>query len=459
MDNLELNKATNANSVLPFPISLDEVLAKRRTPNTDAMEEEAGELDLLSKYPCTFDYSTYRNLELRYSDRPIFGGTVMKKVFRLGNFHSTCQQCLYSFEIDTYGRGCIHDCAYCYAKAELTVHGMWNNPIPVPANLNEIRKQFYLAFETEKKGKWADLLRRRIPLRIGSMSDSFMWMDQKYKITQELLKILKFYRYPYVIFTRSDLVATEEYMNLLDNKLCAVQFSLSSVNEAMIRKMEPGAPSAKRRLAALQKLGEAGYWTTVRINPMFPIYPDGYFTDETFDRSSAPRFEYTSFEMVDAIADHKVPAILGGFGRFSRLSMNAIEKTTGTNLRSFYKPEGTEKSPRDYHFSDKEIRHYYYEFHKRARARNMQFTTCYIGNGDSHFWKHQDLWSNKKDCCNVKNRVATFERDAREIRFEDRLKFTSHKDTKPVDPQRLHSKLGINLVRAPEVSASIDAPV
>jgi hypothetical protein len=32
-------------------------------------------------------------------------------------------------------------------------------------------------------------------------------------------------------------------------------------------------------LLALQTLAEHGFWTTVRINPLFPIYPDGYYTD------------------------------------------------------------------------------------------------------------------------------------------------------------------------------------
>ncbi|OQW48550.1 MAG: hypothetical protein A4S09_13695 [Proteobacteria bacterium SG_bin7] len=436
-------------NVIPFPATNAKILINTEdeasTPVYDKLIDEAAYLDKASKYQSSFDYTSYRNLELRYKDRPIHGGVVMKTVFRLANFHTTCQQCLYSFEIDTYGRGCIHDCAYCYAKAELTVHGMWNNPIPVPVNLNEIRKAFYTAFETEKKSKWADLLRQRIPLRIGSMSDSFMWMDQKYKVTQELLRILRHYNYPYIVFTRSDLIATEEYMNLLDPKLCSIQFSISSINEELVRKMEPGAPSSARRLKALQKLGEAGFWTTVRINPLFPIYPDGYFTDPSFHwEGEVPKFDYSSFEMVDAIADHKVPAILTGFGRFSRLSLNAIERSTGFNLRQMYRRNGDEKSWRDFHFSDREVRYYYEQLRNRAKAKNIQFTTCYIGNGEGHFWKDQDLWSNKKDCCNVKGRVASFKNDSRQVPFETRLKFTNHKDVKQTT-SRLHEELGLHV--------------
>jgi DNA repair photolyase len=411
------------------------------TPASDLLVAESRKLDKLSKYPCSFDYEVYRNLEKRYQAKPIRGGISMKTPIRLVNSHSTCQQCLYSFEVDTYGRGCIHECVYCYAKAELTVHGFWNNPIPVPVDLNEIRKAFYIAFETDKSNKWKDLLVRKIPVRIGSMSDSFMWMDQKYKITQELLKILKFYDYPYVIFTRSDLVATDEYMKLLDKNLASIQFSMSSTNDAMTKKIEPGAPSAKRRLKALEKLSTAGFWTTVRLNPFFPMHPDGYFTDPNFKKSpDVAKFDYSSFEMIDEIAAHKVPALLAGFVRLSSFAVNQIEKAAGFNLRDFYRKDLVNKSVRDFHYSDTEIRYYYEQIRDRAFKNNIEFTTCYIGNGEDHFWKDQDLWSNKADCCNIKGRVDAFKNDSREVPFDQRLKLTHNKKLTATS-DRLHEAL------------------
>ena len=435
------------------PFSLGQALDDRKsaTPKSDEILAKARELDLLSTYNCTFDYNLYRNLELRYADKVIRGGIVMKTAFRLVNSHSTCQQCLYAFEIDTYGRGCIHDCTYCYAKAELTVHGYWNNPVPAPVDINEIRKAFYLTFETSKKHKWSEVLARRIPLRIGSMSDSFMWTDKKYGVTRELLKILNHYQYPYIIFTRSDLIAEDEYMSLLNKNLASIQFSLSSTNEKLTRLIEPGAPSPKRRLRALKKLSEEKFWTTVRLNPFFPIFPDGYFSDPNFSwKGAVPKFDFSSFEMIDEVADHAVPAVLAGFVRLSSFSINKIEKSAGINLRQFYNREAVLKSARDWHFSDREIRSYYERLKQRAISKGMEFTTCYIGNGESHFWKDQDLWSNKKDCCNVKDRVSSFVRDSREVAFENRLKFTHQKNLKP-ESQFLYHPLG----SMPEVERSL----
>jgi len=104
--------------VIPFPIGPQMNFRARlpnstsdrvavETPSSDEMERKGRALDRLSKYPCTFDYGIYRKLETRFSGRPIRGGIVMKTAFRLVNSHATCQQSLYAFEVDTYGRGCL----------------------------------------------------------------------------------------------------------------------------------------------------------------------------------------------------------------------------------------------------------------------------------------------------------------------------------------------------------------
>ncbi len=325
----------------------------------------------------------------------------------------------------------------------MTVHGYWNNPIPVPIDLNEVRKVFYTVFETDKKSKWRNVMESRIPLRVGCMSDSFMWMDAKYKVTQEFLKILNHYEYPYTIITRSDLVAHDDYIQLLRKDLCSIQFSIASTNDELNRKIEPGAPSAKRRLKALEKLNKASLWTAVRINPMFPIFPDGYYTDPNFKWDGpVPKFEYSSFDMVDEIADAGVPAIICGFGRFSSFSMNNIERATGIDFRQFFNRQQVNKSSRDWHYSDREIRYYYEEVKRRTVKRAMEFTVCYIGNGEDQFWNTQDLWSNKKDCCNIKGKVASFKTDSRQVPFQERVKVGGKECYAPINPELLHVPLG-----------------
>lgn len=411
------------------------------TPKSDKIMHRAAKLHLHSKYKSQYDFNTYRELELRFGEEQPRGGIVFNTNLKLVNSHASCQQCLYAFELDTYGRGCTHNCVYCYSKEQLTSHGYWNRPFPMPIDITEVWNAFYTVFETDKKSKWRNILEKRVPIRIGSMSDSFMHIDKKYQVTQEILKILKHYNYPYIIFTRSDLIAHDTYLDLLDPKLCSVQMSIASVNDKMNKLIEPGTPSSKRRLNALKKLNQNGIWTTVRLNPFFPIYPDGYFTDPAFDRSKkVEKFDFSTFEMVDEIASYGVPAILAGFVRLSPYALNQIEKATGRNLRTFFNTENR-KSKKDFHFSDTEIRAYYERIHAKCKQNGMQFTTCYIGNGENHFWKDQDLWDNKKDCCNAKNRIESFDTSSRDIQWAERMKHTPHKCSTPNKVDDLHKKL------------------
>ena len=313
--------------------------------------------------------------------------------------------------------------------------------MPAPADISEIWKIFYTVFETNNHSKWRDVLSKRIPIRIGSMSDSFMFMDKKYKITLELLKILKFYDYPYIIFTRSDLVSHDEYMNVMDPDLCSVQMSLASTNDELNKLIEPGTPSAKRRLLALQKLSRNGYWTTVRLNPFFPMKPDGYYTSPDFPKEKRDlEFNFSSFDMINEIAEYGIPSVLAGVVRLSQHAVREIHSKTGVNLKDFF-DKSINTNSNDLHYSEKEIRAYYERLQARCLHNGIQFTTCYIGNGEAMFWKDQDLWSNKKDCCNVVGKVSSFKTSARDISWETRLKHTNYKTTLPNNPETLHLEL------------------
>jgi DNA repair photolyase len=387
-----------------------------------------------SKYPDTFDWSIYDKIAARYGENQPRGGVVYNKGLKLLNYHTSCSKCHYAFELDTYGRGCVHNCVWCYAKETLTRYGYWNEPIPFPVNLAEIRKEFYTAFETEKSSKWSDLLRKRIPIRLGSMSDSFMWIDKKYKVTLELLKILRHYQYPYIVFTRSDLIADDLYLENLDPKLSSIQFSICGGNEQLTKGLEPGSPSVHRRLEALKKLSEQGFWTTVRINPLFPIYPDGYFTDPDSitkrfgSKANVPKFDLFDWSFIRTLKEFKVPSLLAGMARLTPFAIRAISKETGFDYSLFFKPELFQKTA-DSRFSDSEISFYYKKIQAECANAGIRFNTCYIGNGEKDYYQYQKLWDNKKDCCDARGNVSAFNASSQEISWEERFRHASNIET------------------------------
>ncbi|MEW6056153.1 MAG: radical SAM protein [Bdellovibrionota bacterium] len=443
-----LNQTQSGNR-LRFVTSTDRSgLKKFSGPLSGAMWSKVSQLG--SAYPDNFDYTIYDRLHDRYGAETPRGGLVFRSPLKLVNYHATCTKCHYAFEIDTYGRGCMHDCAYCYAKDTLTKYGYWNRPHPFPVDLAEVRKLFYTIFETNRKHRWRSIFEKRIPLRIGSMSDSFMWMDKRYGVSLELLKILNFYKYPYVVFTRSDLIAEKEYITAIDPALGAVQFSISGSDERLTKLLEPGAPSVARRLKALKTLAEVGIWTTVRINPLFPTYPDGYFTDhntvENRFNGNIPRFPFLDIDhcgdFFDQLAAAHVPSVLVGFVRLTSYSVNQVTEATGTDFKEFFRPEVTKTGKggnRDKNYSDSEIAFYYKKFQSECARRNMRFSTCYIGNGIKDYYQYQELWSNKSDCCDVVGNVSEFRETSQSIPWSDRIRHA---------PQAFQTKRGYEFEQA-----------
>lgn len=288
-------------------------------------------------------------------------------------------------------------------------------------------------FETDKPSKWRPVLSQRIPVQIGSMSDSFIWMDYKYKVIQELLRILNFYKYPNVIFTRSDLAAHEDYLQIYDSDLTSIQFSISGSDEKLTKQLEPGAPSAARRLKALKTLTNQGIWTTVRLNPFFPTHPDGFFTrrEQVIKRfgseSSVPTFPWFQYELLDQIKSTGTPGVLAGVVRLSPFAVKGITRATGIDCGAFFNPEENFGS-KDRRYSDSEISFYYSKLRDRCHKIGLRFNTCYIGNGIKDFYQYQKLWDNKKDCCDVIGNVSEIKGSSQDVKWNERIRHARCKD-------------------------------
>ena len=122
-------------------------------------------------------------------------------------------RCKYPTRLDTYGCGCAHNCSYCYARSLLAFRGLWNPEAPKEANLRKICKTIE-----------RDLLPGDI-VRLGGMTDCFQPLEAKRKKTLKAIKVLEFYGIGYLIVTKSDLVATPEYMRNMDKRLAPMEQS------------------------------------------------------------------------------------------------------------------------------------------------------------------------------------------------------------------------------------------
>jgi DNA repair photolyase len=169
-------------------------------------------------------------------------------------------KCNYPTRLDTYGCGCQHDCSYCYAKSLLDFRNLWNSQEPSVADIDKIRK-------TIKKIPKGSII------RLGGMTDCFQPIEKIYKITYETIKALNENKIGYLIVTKSDLVASDEYMAILDKKLAHIQISVTTTNDELSKTYEKAVVPSKR-IEAIEKLQANGFDVALRLSPFIPQYID-----------------------------------------------------------------------------------------------------------------------------------------------------------------------------------------
>src|SRR6185437_11141301 len=113
--------------------------------------------------------------------------------------------------------------------------------------------------------------------------------------TLRVLKFLKSIQYPVVISTKSTLLSEEPYIGILKSySNVIVQFSLSTVNDAIGKITEPNSSRPSDILVTIEKLGKLGIKTMIRWQPYIPEVRD---SPEEFVRiASSTGIRHLGFE-------------------------------------------------------------------------------------------------------------------------------------------------------------------
>jgi DNA repair photolyase len=171
--------------------------------------------------------------------------------------------------INSY-RGCEHGCIYCFARPTHAFHDLSPG----------------LDFETKlfAKPEAAKLLRAELanpryqvrPMAMGTNTDPYQPIEGKWRITRSVLQVLAETRHPVMITTKSDRVTRDIDIlsEMAEQRLASVALSITSLTPEISRTLEPRAPTARKRLAAVKALSEAGIPTTVAIAPVVPGITD-----------------------------------------------------------------------------------------------------------------------------------------------------------------------------------------
>lgn len=167
-------------------------------------------------------------------------------------------------------RGCEHGCVYCFARPSHAYMGLSSG----------------LDFETKlfAKPDAARLLEKELSARgyaprtiaMGTNTDPYQPIEQRYRITREVLEVLERFNHPVGIVTKSALVTRDiDILSRMAAKnLVKVALSVTTLDPKLARSMEPRAATPAKRLDAMRKLADAGVPVVVMAAPVIPAVND-----------------------------------------------------------------------------------------------------------------------------------------------------------------------------------------
>jgi DNA repair photolyase len=196
---------------------------------------------------------------------------------------------------------CEFNCVYCNTATSRHI-GFRKFSAPVYAKVNAPR---VLARELA-------CLKRKGVVSIGLAMDPYQPAEKKYRITQQILEVLKEHNCPFAIGTKSDLALRDiDLISQASKKSrCCVSLSITTIDENLAKLFEPNAPSPKRRLEVVRKLSDAGITTGVWFSPIIPYVTD---SDENIARVIEAAVENGARFVLGGALDMRNPV---GFKRF-----------------------------------------------------------------------------------------------------------------------------------------------
>jgi DNA repair photolyase len=167
-------------------------------------------------------------------------------------------------------RGCEHGCIYCFARPTHAYHDL-SPGLDFESKL--FAKPDAPALLRAELGKRGYSPR---PIAIGTNTDPYQPIEGRWRIMRGLLEVLAETRHPVCITTKSDRILrdTDILARMAADGLVAVSISVTSLTPAIHRTLEPRAPSAAKRLAAVRALNDAGVPTNVIVAPVVPAITD-----------------------------------------------------------------------------------------------------------------------------------------------------------------------------------------
>ncbi|WP_224246330.1 PA0069 family radical SAM protein [Hyalangium gracile] len=179
--------------------------------------------------------------------------------------HNSSPDVGFSWSVNPY-RGCMHACAYCYARPGHEYLSMgagtdFETRIVVKPHAPELLRE---AFDRPRwKGE---------PIVFSGVTDCYQPLEASMRLTRRCLEVCAEYRNPVGIITKGVLIERDldVLQTLAREARLWVGISLPFHNPELARAMEPYVATPKRRLQAIERLAAAGIDVTVSVAPIIP---------------------------------------------------------------------------------------------------------------------------------------------------------------------------------------------
>ena len=181
----------------------------------------------------------------------------------------TSRRLPFEWTINPY-RGCEFGCQYCYAR--------------YTHEFMELRGGYDFERHIFVKEHAAGLLRRELRrvrpgerIAIGTATDPYQPAERHYQVTRTLLEAFAAGAGRDVgIITKSALIVRDldVLRRIAASNRLQVRITVTTMDAALARELEPRAPRPDLRMAAVAQLAAAGLWTGVMCAPVLPAITD-----------------------------------------------------------------------------------------------------------------------------------------------------------------------------------------
>ncbi len=160
-------------------------------------------------------------------------------------------------------RGCNHGCIYCDSMSDC-----YRNP-----------DFFRVKAKKDALKILRDNLRSKARAGVvatGSMSDPYNSFEAGHRLSRNALELLSAYGFGVAVATKSTLVTRDidVFNEIREHSPVIIKITITTADENLCKLVEPGAPSAKERFAAIKSLSDAGIYCGVLMMPILPFIND-----------------------------------------------------------------------------------------------------------------------------------------------------------------------------------------